>query len=79
KRQLQDGFALLDEGAFLHIGQQHNLFQLLNRKLVGDVETADAIHLVAEKLDAVGVVVGEGKHIDQTATDGKLPRLHHEI
>ena len=76
---LQDGLAFLDEGAFLHIGQQHDLFQFLDRKLVGDVEAADALHLVAEKLDAVRVVVGEGKHIDQTATDGELPRLHHEI
>ena len=76
---LQDGLAFLDEGAFLHVGQQYNLFQFLDRKLVGDVEAADAFHLVAEKLDAVRVVVGERKHIDQAATYGKLPRLDDEI
>ena len=76
---LQDGLAFLDESAFLHVGQQHNLFQLLNRKLVGDVETADTFHLVEIKLDTVRIVVGEGKHIDQAASDGELPRLDDEI
>ena len=47
--------------------------------MVGDVEATDAFDLVAEELNTVGVVVGEGKHVDQTATDGKLSRLHHEI
>ncbi len=76
---LQDGLAFLDEGAFLHVGQQHDLFQFLDGELVGDVEAADAVHLVTEEFDAVGVVVGKRKHVDQAATDGELPRLHHEI
>ena len=60
---LQDGLAVLDEGPFLHVGQQHNLFQLLNRELVGDVEAADAVDFVSEELDTIWVVVGERKHI----------------
>ena len=76
---MQNGLAFLDEGAFLHVGKQHDLFQLFDRELVCDIEATDALDFVAEKLNTVGVVVGEGKHIDQTTTDGKLPWLHHEI
>ena len=43
------------------------------------IEYTDAIHLVAEELDTVGIVVGEGIHVDQAATDGKLAWFHHEI
>ena len=39
------------------------------------VERTDGLHLVAEKVDTVGKLVGERENVEDTATEGVLPRL----
>ena len=63
----------------LHVGQQHDVVEPLDGELAGDVKAADAVDLVTEELDTVGVVVGERVDVDDAAADGELSRFHHEI
>jgi hypothetical protein len=39
------------------------------------VERTDGLHLVAEKVDTVGKLVGERENVEDTAPEGVLPRL----
>ena len=63
----------------LQIRQQNDALQLLKRKLVDRVKRANRLHLVKIENDAIRIVVGERKHIDDAASDGKLAWLNHEI
>ena len=43
------------------------------------LEGTDAVHLVAEEVDAVRVFAGEREHIDDAAPESVLPRLIHIV
>ena len=43
------------------------------------VERTDGLHLVAEKVDTVGELVGERENVEDTASEGVLPRLIYII
>ena len=56
-------------------GHQGYLVHALPAKLALDLESADAVHLRTEEIDAVGVLTGVGEDIDQRATHRELTRL----
>ena len=63
----------------LKIRQQNDTLQLLNRELVYRIERTNGLHLVEVENYAVRIVVGERKHVDDAASDGKLAWLNDEI
>ncbi len=77
--KLRQGHAATHIHASLQIGDDLHPVELLGRELGGYVETADGLHLVAEEIDAVGLVLGKRKDVDDTAAQRILPRLVDEI
>lgn len=57
------------------VGNYHDAFFLLFRELCFHLEGTDAFHLIAEKVYTEGIFGREGKDVDNTATNGILPRL----
>lgn len=57
------------------VGNYHDAFFLLLRELCFHLESTDAFHLIAEKVYTEGIFGREGKDVDNTATNGILPRL----
>ncbi|EPJ40697.1 putative Transcription-repair-coupling factor [Streptomyces afghaniensis 772] len=47
--------------------------------LVGDLEVADLLDVVAPELDAQGVFLGGREHVEDAAADGELAALLHEL
>ncbi len=66
-------------GGGIQIGDDGDFGELLGRKLARNLETPDGIDLVAEEIDAVGLALGKGKDVDDTAANGILPGLVDEI
>ena len=56
----------------------HALLPLL-RELAVDLKRAYAVYLIAEEVDTVGILRGEGKHIEDASPNGILPRLIHIV
>ena len=77
--KLRKRHAVAGAYAPLHVRHYLHLFELLRGELRSDVETADRLHLVAEKVDTAGPVLGKRKDIDDTAAQGVLPRFIDEI
>ncbi len=48
------------------------------RPLVGDVETSQAVDLVAPQVDPDGLVIGRGEDIDDAAPHGQLAAVFHQ-
>ena len=47
--------------------------------LVGGMELPDRVDLVAEELDAHRMGCGGREHVEQTAADGELAAVHHQV
>ena len=65
--------------SFAGIGEEFYFFVGSDRQLSGDVKRAEAFYFVVKKLDAVRVLVGKRKHIDNAASNRKFSRLRHKI
>ena len=65
--------------AGIEVGNDLHPVEFVGRELARNVETADRVHLVAEKVDTVGKLVGERENVEDTATEGVLPRLIYII
>ena len=65
---------LLDQ-LILHIGHDDRPVHLAHAELVGRIELPDAVHLVPEQLDAIGMVEGVTEDVDDAAADGVFARL----
>lgn len=61
------------------VGNYHDAFFPLLRELCFHLEGTDAFHLIAEEVYTEGIFGREGKDVDNTATNGILPRLVNVI
>ncbi len=72
-KQLDGGFV----GGKLAGRQQADRFDRLAGSLGLGVERADGVHLVVEKIDAIGAAAAHGEEIEQGAAGGKFAVLQH--
>ena len=65
--------------AGIEVGNDLHPVEFVGRELARNVETADRVHLVAEKVDTVGFAFREGEDVHDTAAHRILARLIDEI
>ena len=65
--------------AGIEVGDNFHPVELVGRELARNIETADRVDLVAEKVDPVRLAFRIGKNIDDTTAHGVLPRFVDEI
>ena len=63
----------------LRRGHQHERFGLIGRALVGRVEAADAVDLVAEEIEAESQVVARREDVDERAADRIFAMLRDRV
>ena len=61
--------------AAARVGDDAYAFHLLEAQLVLHIEGAYAVNLITEEVNAEGVLTGVGINVEQTASQGELPRL----
>ena len=59
----------------LNVGNDVKKFMFLDRQLCAGIKRADAFYVVAKKLNPKGLIVGIGKDVDNSPTNGKLSRF----
>ena len=73
REKREEGDALL--GGRGQLGHNLYAFAPFARQLVGHVEGADGVNVVAEEIDAERVFAAEAEHVEDGAAQCKLPRL----
>ena len=63
----------------LHSSDDVHAVELFDGELGGGVEGAERVDNIAEELNAVGVLRGQGIDIHDTTAHGKLSTLNHEV
>src|SRR5690606_13741262 len=76
---LQDGNIAFGEELRLHVGQNGDAVDFVDRELVFNIEGTDAFDGVAKELDAVRQIVGERENIYNTPAHGELSGLINEV
>ena len=67
------------EALVADVGHHHRPSHLVDAELGDGIKLPDGVHLVAEELDAVGMVKRVGKHIDNAPTHCVLPGFVDKI
>ena len=66
-------------GSALQIGHNRDPFQAIRRELARNLETANRIDLIAKEINTIGLILGIGEEVHQTASHGILARLVDKI
>ena len=73
--EFEKGLTGLFDELVLHIGHDDRPVHLPHAELVSRVELPDAVHLIPEQLDAIGMVEGVTEDVDDAPADGVFARL----
>ena len=67
--EVEEGFPRFLHKLVLHVWDDDGPVHLAHAELVGGVEFADAVHLIAEQFDAVRVIEGVAEDVDDAPSD----------
>ena len=73
--ELEEGLTGLLDELVLHVRHDDRPVHLAHAQLVGRIELPDAVHLIPEQLNAIGVVEGIAEDVDDASPDGVFAGL----
>ena len=67
------------EHPVLNIRHNGNMIELIDGKLAFGIKGTYGFHFIAKKFDAIWIIVGKRKYVNNSSPDGILSGFHHKI